>query len=228
VGKWDESNFWITGYRGFAAAALKFKYSGAMNRLAAPLAAALFARDLFRNRNWQSTSRKLELCAGFDSRFDTFWNDFRAQNSSMLLAVRSGEILHWHFEHSLRDGRVWVLSESLGNRIRAYAIFYRRDNPALGLNRVRLIDYQSLDRTVDALPAMLAWAIRQAGSSGVHVVENVGFRPYGTRIIEERAPYRRKLPSWLYFYKTRDQAIQRRLADPAVWNPSWFDGDASL
>ena len=42
-----------------------------------------------------------------------------------------------------------------------------------------------------------------------------------------RAPHQRTLPSWLFYYKASPALVQQ-LADPAVWQPSLFDGDSSL
>jgi len=47
-------------------------------------------------------------------------------------------------------------------------------------------------------------------------------------VIDQLAPYRRRLGSWSYFYAARSNPLQEELQDPAVWDPSLFDGDASL
>ena len=60
------------------------------------------------------------------------------------------------------------------------------------------------------------------------MLESIGFRADTHDVIKKLAPYERILPSWLYFYKTRDKSLAERLSDPCVWNPSQFDGDASL
>ncbi len=60
------------------------------------------------------------------------------------------------------------------------------------------------------------------------MLESIGFRTDKSRVISKIVPYKRKLPSWLYFYKTRDKNLAEMLRDPNVWDPSQFDGDASL
>jgi hypothetical protein len=59
-------------------------------------------------------------------------------------------------------------------------------------------------------------------------MESIGLRTDKESVISEIAPHERKLPSWLYFYKTRDTSLAARLSNPNVWDPSQFDGDASL
>ena len=63
---------------------------------------------------------------------------------------------------------------------------------------------------------------------GIDIVESIEFRTDKEDVISKIAPHERKLPSWLCFYKTRDKSIPESLNDPNVWNPSQFDGDASL
>jgi hypothetical protein len=42
------------------------------------------------------------------------------------------------------------------------------------------------------------------------------------------APYRRALPNWPSFYRSADPALAGELSQPDAWDPSTFDGDASL
>jgi hypothetical protein len=78
------------------------------------------------------------------------------------------------------------------------------------------------------LRPMLAWALRKCRNEGIHMMEAYGFRPDKQSVIDSLAPYRRRLPSWFYFYKTWDKNLGEQLKDPEVWDPSHFDGDSSL
>lgn len=60
------------------------------------------------------------------------------------------------------------------------------------------------------------------------MLESIGFRTDKRDVIYKSVPYKRKLPSWLYFYKTRDESLAEMLSNPNAWDPSQFDGDASL
>jgi hypothetical protein len=47
-------------------------------------------------------------------------------------------------------------------------------------------------------------------------------------VLDRIAPYRRRLPAWIYVYRANDPGLAESLRDPQVWVPSLFDGDASL
>jgi hypothetical protein len=75
---------------------------------------------------------------------------------------------------------------------------------------------------------MLSWAHQRCQQEGIHMLEAYGFRPEKERVIQSLAPHRRQLPSWFYYYKTRDQALVAALVDPGIWDPCHYDGDSSL
>ena len=84
-----------------------------------------------------------------------------------------------------------------------------------------------LDGSAALLSPMLCWALKKCQAEGIHVLEILG------RYLDEgefigTASYRRKLSSWTYFYRANSPELAVRLADRRAWNPSLFDGDASL
>ena len=93
---------------------------------------------------------------------------------------------------------------------------------------MRLVDFQLSMENITLLVPMLSWALERCRREGIDMVECIGVRTDKANLIRKIAPYERKLPSWLYFYKTRDESLAERLSDPNVWDPSQFDGDASL
>ena len=99
----------------------------------------------------------------------------------------------------------------------AYAVFLRRDYG--GVTRMRLADFQSIDPAVTSRE-LLRWAFARCRAAGIQVLEIVGDGA--------GAPFRRRLPHWAFYYKTADPALAGILRDPRVWEPSSFDGDASL
>lgn len=226
VGQWDQSAFWITGYRNFARSALTAKNTPMAGALSVAVAAGLRMKDIVAGKRRLSVDEtSLELCERFDERFDIFWEELRKRNSHRLLSVRSREALQWHFEYALREERAWVLVAADGGRIHAYSIFFRSDNPYFGLRRMRLVDYQSLDGGTAALLPMLNWALKRCREQRIDMLENVGLQP---AIVRELAHYRRKLSNWFYYYKANSAVLAEALKDPSVWAPSGFDGDASL
>jgi len=227
-GNWSQSVYWVTNYTGFMASA--FGRKGWPKFLAYPASAVLSLKDRITDaglaRHQQASS--LELCTAFDERFDVFWEELKRVYSHRFLHDRSRRTLQWHFKFALLENNVWILTTGTRSRISAYAIFYRQDNPDIGLKRVRLIDFQTLDDNYEALAPMLSWAHQRCQQEGIHMLEAYGFRPEKERVIQSLAPHRRQLPSWFYYYKTRDQGLIAALINPDIWDPCHYDGDSSL
>jgi hypothetical protein len=230
VGAWDESIFWITNYRGFATSFLTEKGIPAPKLLSLPASFGLLAGDKFANKSLRASrpTVSIKFVNHLDDRFDSFWDQLQRRRSDVLLADRSKEVLEWHFQRSLADDRTWILTIEDGPHLTGYAVFMRRDNPTLGLKRLRLIDFQSLERRNDLLVPILGLALTRCRMQGIHMLEIMGLNPANQRILEHGILHKRALPSWLYFYKTNDSQLATALKDPSSWDPSCFDGDASL
>src|SRR5207249_10920252 len=110
----------------------------------------------------------------------------------------------------------------------AYAIFHRQDNPRFRLIRMRLVDFQTLDKSPSLLLPMLSFALKRCRREGIHMLECMGPLPQQREPFQALRACERRLPSWLYFYWARNHKLAEGLADPNAWYPSWFDGDASL
>jgi len=229
TGNWSQAAFWIVNYRKFLDSALGKK--GWPKWLSLPASAALVARDrLTTTGTWmlRDGRSKVENCEGFDERFDRFWEKLREANPNKFLATRSREVLQWHFQYSLARNRVWVVTAEDNSGMTGYAIFCRKDLPAIGLTRARLIDFQVLNDNVEMLIPMLSRAFRRCQDEGVHMLEAFGFAPAKQRVIESLKPYHRQFAAWIYFYRARDRALAKELEDGAVWDPCQFDGDSTL
>src|SRR5262249_41935326 len=111
-----------------------------------------------------------------------------------------------------------------------YCILKRTDQPQgmQGLTRMRLVDFQTLEPGANLLPGLLRAALRRCAAEGIHVLEHLGCDLPKMRSFDRFAPYRRKLPAWKYYYKAANPALDDELRKPEVWDPSTFDGDASL
>lgn len=227
VGDWGNSVFWITNYVGFVGSALERKRWPKF--LAYPGAAILRSRDRLTKPNLQiRQTMEVFPCSEFDERFDRFWEELKQAYPNRLLATRSREALQWHFKYALAKKRTWILTVGEPSRISAYGIFYRADSPEINLKRVRLADFQVLDGNTQKLVPMLAWGLRKCEEEGIHMLEAYGFRPEKQNVIDSLAPHRRQLPAWFYFYKAWNKNLEGELQNPEVWDPSHFDGDASL
>ena len=251
VGIWDEVAYWITNYRGFfeSIAAMKNyrltrpfafpSWEGSWTRLKAlrarfskplsyPLSAAAFLKDRLAKTSLNQRDVEVKPCRDFDDRFDSFWEDVKRNNRHLLLAVRRREVLEWHFKHALLGNRLWIVTAVDGHRLVAYAIFDKSVHPRYGFKQVKLVDYQSLEDGASMLEPLLSWTLRRCRSEGVHMLEHTGRWMEKGQFIETAAPYRRKLPTWTYFYHANNPELRGLLNSRQVWTPSLFDGDATL
>ncbi len=228
VGVWSESAFWITHYQGFLEAFLTLKNSPLAKPLSYPLSAAVFLKERLTNRAFPADDVEVKACPAFDDRFDDFWVDLKSASPHLLLAVRTREVLEWHYKYSLLNNWLWIATIVDGPRLVAYAIFDRIDRPRLGLKQVRLVDFQSLDGGTALLSPLLAWALRKCKDEGIHMLENVGRWLEKGELLDKIAPYRRRLPIWTYVYRANDPGLAESLRDRRAWAPTLFDGDASL
>ena len=251
VGIWDEVAYWITNYRGFFQSIVAMKnyrltrpfafpsWEGSWTRLKAlrarlskplsyPLSAAAFLKDRLAKTSVREGEVEVKLCTDFDDRFDSFWEEVKRNNRHVLLAVRTREVLEWHFKYALLGNRLWIVTAVDGPRLVAYAIFEKSVNPRSGFKRVNLVDYLSLEDGTSMLEPLLAWTLRRCRSEGVHVLEHTGRWMEKGEFIETAAPYRRKLGTWSYFYHTNNPELRVLLNSRQVWTPSLFDGDATL
>jgi hypothetical protein len=227
VGHWDEYVFWITNYQGFLERSLRGKHYPMARSLSYPLAAAVSVKNLLTKKALPSSDVEVEACSAFDERFDDFWIDLRGSSQHLLLAVRTREVLEWHYKYALLSNRVWIGTVVDRARIMAYAIFDKKEY-ANGFKQVRLVDFQSLDGGTALLSPLLSWAHGKCREGGVHTLANIGRWLEKGEWLEGIAPYRRKLPSWVYFYRANDAGLAESLSGPRAWAPSLFDGDANL
>jgi hypothetical protein len=227
VGAWDRAGFWITRRKNFFEGYLSLKEKHA-KLLCYPLAAGACIWDNLRGRTLNTTDVGVVACESFDNRFDRFWCELRMKRAQQLLAVRTREVLKWHFHHAAVENRLWIAGIFDGGCLTAYAVFERRDTGHSGLKRVRLADFQSLDGSTAELSPLLAWAWKRCRDEGVDVLEIVGSWLETGEFIESQAPYRRKLSAWLYYYRARTLELAQVLRDRRAWAPSLFDGDATI
>lgn len=228
AGDWDNSRFWITNYVGFLNSVLN---SRALPRILSYAAApSLWVRDkILGTHSWADlNSDEAVLLTGFDERFDRFWEQLKKEYPRRLMATRSRDVLQWHFKYALAENRMWLFVVEKPSGILAYGIVCRQDNPQFGLRRMRLVDFQTLNERVDLVVPILARAFRKCQEEGIHMLEAFGFRPDKQRVIDALSPHQRRLPGWSFFYKCWDKNMAAKMQDPEVWDPTHFDGDASL
>jgi len=222
AGRWDKAAFWITEGRGFLRSALLKKRTPLAGLAIYPMALALCCRDIFRVR--RKSRLRIERKPEFDSSFDVFWEALKRGKRDALLGVRSAAALRWHFRGFGENA--WIVTASRDAQVIAYAIFVRRDNPEIGLKRLRLADFQALEATEEALDGILNWVVEHSRLDGIHMLEDVGCVLEGLGI--PRAPYHRDLASWAYYYRAQRSDLSHALKESSVWDATSLDGDASL
>jgi hypothetical protein len=229
IGDWGTAAYAITRYTGFARTALNIKRVPFAGALALPVAASLRLKDALTAKALPDGPRSVEYSevGGFDARFDAFWRELVEQNPGMLLGARDTDSLRWHYAIPLRAKRLWILIATRNNVIRAYCVLKQHFRPT-GVRSMKLVDYQTLDYDTDLLPGLLKLALRRSAAENCYVLEHHGCGLPKMHSFDRLANYRATKPSWSFYYYTDDPALDVRLADPAVWDPSEFDGDSSL
>jgi hypothetical protein len=229
VGRWDMMSFFITEHVLFAKRALlKYRVPFAAS-LAYPAGWALRAKDSLAGKpvsEWQH-SVIVETADNFDARFDTFWSELVEEYPDKLLAERSSRTLSWHFSEALRSNRLWILTTSKLGKMRGFCVLRVEASPGVG-RRVVLVDYQSLEPGCDLLAGFLQTALQRCAAEGFYVLQNFGLDVPKMQFFDEHAPYRRKLPNKIFYFGAADSALESELRQPHVWDPSFFDGDATL
>lgn len=228
VGQWNKVSYWIAAHRVVAKQALvrrKLPFAGA---LAMPAGAALRLTDAFSRKPLpaRNTNVTVEALDAFDARFDPFWRELCRRRPETLLALRDAATLSWHFSRPLREGRLWILTASRNGRMIAYCICKRQ--PRSPLRAMRLIDYQTLADDVDLLPDLLRVALEMSARNDVGVFENPGRDVPKMCGLDRCAPYVRTLDNWPFFYRAGNERLATELKRESAWDPSVFDGDASL
>lgn len=228
VGQWDKHSYWITGHRAVAKRGLERRSIPFADKVSIAAAVVLRLRDAPKGKPVPKRSRSItvEAAGGFDSRFDAFWRDLRQLHSERLLGLRDSQALSWHFSLPLREGRLWILIASRNQRIVAYCICKRQ--PRSLLRTMRLIDYQTIEQDVDPLPDLLRAALEMCGAERIDVLDNPGYGVPKMQILDRCAPHCRTLDTWPFFYRAGDASLARELRKESSWDPSVFDGDASL
>jgi hypothetical protein len=228
---YDIALYWVTSPWGFARTVLLKALAGVRERLTgvpSGVRASLPSASAPRHAsNAVPADPKVREYQAFDEKFDQLWAIL--QGGPFLLRARDSLTLNWHFRSQLERGRAWVFAiETANGTLQSYAIFVRQDSHNVGLTRVQLVDFQTTRPDFADLAPLLSHARTRAKDEGVHMVEAVGFHAGLRGALEDLRPWRRRLSSWLFFYKALDPQLDADLNNAAVWNPSFFDGDGSL
>ena len=226
LGDWHTIAFCVTGHRSFARRALEKLNVPLSSVLSAPLGASLWIKDAILRPKLGGSPYTIEVPERFDSRFEIFWNELLRQSSETLLAARDTETLTWHFSTALNCRRLGVFIASRNGKMRAYAIF-RRQGGAKTAQRARLVDYQTLEPEKDALRYLLDAAWRWCVAEDIYILDKAGVGIAKTQAFDRFGTYRQRRP-WPFFYRAVAPALAYELRKPSAWDPSDYDGDATI
>lgn len=229
VGDWETIAYCLTGYRGFARKALQKRRIPLARPLALPIAAALWLKDALSPKPLRAVSSTVVVTAAdsFDSRFDLFWDELVRQNPEKLLAARDSQSLAWHYAIAMRKKRILILTAVRHGLLRAYCVLIRQEGKE-AIHRMRLNDYQTVEPETDLLPELLRAAVKLCVAEGYEALEHHGCGLPKMRSFDQFAPRRWKLANWPFYYHTANPKLAAELCRPEIWDPSTFDGDASI
>jgi hypothetical protein len=227
VGRWDRAGLWYTHRQRYYETRLRERQWPFATPLSYALAAPVSIKDRLITKALPEGDVEVRACSGFDERFDDFWADLRKKQAHRLLAVRTREMLQWHYRHASLNGHLWIPAVLDGGGLAAYATFQRDERPVWG-TRARLVDFQSLDGSTALLPPLLAWGLRTCRDQGILTLEVVCRCLGAGELLETAAPHPKELPTWKFHYRANTPELAASLRDPKVWAPSLYDGDASL
>ncbi len=224
---YDRALLWVTSPMGFAGAVLRQLGLPFAGLLRYPVGLMLSAtRGRSAPHRSQLTAKTARLM-GFDDRFDAFWQRLR-QTPDRLLAVRTAAVLTWHFKRLLDQGQLVILGLQRQDALDGYLVMFRHDHAAIGLTRYRVADLQVLGDQPSGARQLLEAALAVAADEGVHALEVIGLNAAKREALAVLSPRRRQLPSRLFYYRPLDPALAAPLQAVSAWDPSPFDGDASL
>lgn len=226
-GRWDMTACFVVHPRSFSETALRRFRVPLATQLSYPISGVLRLAKALSSKGLPAAPKDVafEAAAGFDSRFDVFWDELVRQNPERLMADRSSAALSWHFARALRTQRLWIFTATRRQRLVGYCIF--AENPVDPKN-MYLMDYQSVDDEADLLPGFIRIALRRGAAEGVSTLKHIGTELPRFAAFDKYASYQRRMECWTFFFSAADQKLDAELHHPHLWDPSAYDGDASL
>jgi hypothetical protein len=232
---YDQNLMWVTGYGAFAKAATQRLARRGARFLQLPIVVYLAGQNLLRRMRSRAGLRNPDTAAvhrleHFDSQFDAFWSTLKSEGEPKLRAVRDAKSLAWHFAPGLKAGNAVILTCSAdgSDAIDGYLVAIRKDRSDIDLRRYQVADLQVKPGREEMVRPLIAEALRIARSEGVAAVELTGFDGPKRSAAQQLPHHTRRLETWPFFFKTRDPQLHAQLQSPRVWDPSPFDGDATL
>lgn len=229
VGQWDATSCFVAHRRSFAEVALRKFHVPLPVLLSYPASGVLWLTEAISTKPLADAPSGVlfETADTFDSRFDAFWDELLRRNPEKLLAERSSAALSWHFFSAMRTGRLWIFTASKHERLIGYCIITEVAS-IQGSRSICLVDYQSIDEELDLLPGFIRVALRRGAAQGFYRLEHAGLALPKFRAFDEHAFYKSPVGTWTFLFRAADPKLDAELHQPQFWDPSAYDGDASL
>jgi len=228
----DVALFWILDHHAFARFAMSRQgLKGSWSRLPEALIAIVSRVDTFFRRRAPRMRTDLGTyeCAvsQVNEDFSELWR-MQADSKPRLRACRTATMLRWHFEipHSLRETQFICCRKD--EHLVGYVCVSSEVINGTELRRSKVADLFVLNDDVAVIEALLAAAYQHARKAGSHVLEIIGFPQSIRRICAQGKPYRRRLPSWPFWYGVKGETLNAELASKAAWYLTPYDGDTTL
>jgi hypothetical protein len=230
--EYGEVLFWVLRPRRFANIVLqKAGVTPGLARIGGFAGGLALGGDVFfRRRSPRAGKRALSVkemgVEELGPEFDAFWRS-REGSDARIFAKRSREILRWHFEPPGTKRVARMLACNGPNGLAGYAVV-RHEGADAGMRRTLLVDLMVESDNAEIVDLLVAAAHRSAKRAGSDVFEVVGLPKKIRDGLRRWRPYSRQFPACPYFFKTKDRALQEKLAVEDAWYAGPFDGDATL
>ena len=159
--------------------------------------------------------------------FETLWNE-KLSEETRLLADRSVEFLHWHYDVPADRSRTSVLCCRKNGQLVGYLAIRDETGVAKNLRRSTVSDMIVKQDNPEVVQTLIAAAYKHARKAGSDVFEVQGFPAGIRRLYAQWNPYSRTFTVTPFYYKGASPALHQTLADGALWYGTPFDGDTTL
>ena len=121
-----------------------------------------------------------------------------------------------------------LLTVNENEKILGYAICLENSNKKIELKRIQIIDLMALNDNSEVYISLIKKCILEAKNRDYHVFEIVGFNHTKRKFFTKFKTFKRKLPSFPFYYKSQSKNDEIFLKNKEVWDPSLIDGDSFL
>lgn len=111
---------------------------------------------------------------------------------------------------------------------RGYLVLVRERAGSVGLIRAKILDLFVLDDDAEAIDVLFSAARDLAVERKCHVLKVIGLPEKIRMHLRRYRPFVRRFPAFPFFYKAMSPDLASKLADPASWYATLYDGDGSL